>query len=256
MVDIAPDRPRRVTEPERFPGLYFEMSKPEVFELAALTRKWMCMKDELPSADMRQATGLAWHGKVDALVTAKLGEMIQRAGDRTMEWSFPALSRELRIKSQYVGSYLQAFLATNFKDVLTLTSSTLRFDPRRGELSDVERRVAEELTGKLRTAGLQPMRLAEYLSAAQVDRKVFDKAVAKLLKEGRLIRVDNEFVLERSVWDALKDQVLHAAPDSFTASEFGKHFGLSRKYSVPYLECLNRMGCLRRQGDRHVVVRK
>jgi hypothetical protein len=24
---------------------------------------------------------------------------------------------------------------------------------------------------------------------------------------------------------------------------------------VPYLECLNRMGLLRRQGDRHVVVR-
>jgi hypothetical protein len=94
------------------------------------------------------------------------------------------------------------------------------------------------------------------LLSAQVDRKVFDKAVAKLLKGGRLIRIDNEFVLERSVWDAFKDQVLRVAQDSFTASEFVKHFGLSRKYSVPYLECLNRMGCLRRQGDRHVVVRR
>jgi len=150
---------------------------------------------------------------------------------------------------------MQAFLATNFKDVLTLTASTLRFDPRRGELSDLEKRVAEELAGKLRAAGLQPMRLAEYFTAAQLDRKVFDKAVARLLKDGRLIRIDNEFVLERSVWDEFKDRVLQGSTESFTASEFGKLFGLSRKYSVPYLECLNRLGCLRRQGDRHVVIR-
>jgi hypothetical protein len=76
------------------------------------------------------------------------------------------------------------------------------------------------------------------------------------LKEGRLVRIDNEFVLERSVWDDFKDRVQGATADSFTASEFGKVFGLSRKYSVPYLECLNRNGALRRQGDRHVVVRR
>jgi selenocysteine-specific elongation factor len=256
VVDIAPNRPRRVTEPERVPQKYFEISKPEVFELSTLTRKWMCAPDELPSADIKQASGLVWHNKLDVSSKTRLGEMIHRAGDSATEWSFPALARELKIRSQYVGPYLQAFLATNFKEVLTLTSSTLRFDPRRGELSDTERRVAEDLVAKLRNAGLQPMRLAEYLLSAQVDRKVFDKAVAKLLKGGRLIRIDNEFVLERSVWDAFKDQVLRVAQDSFTASEFGKHFGLSRKYSVPYLECLNRMGCLRRQGDRHVVVRR
>jgi len=256
VVDIAPDRPRRVTEPERSPKRYFELSKPAVFELTGLTKKWMCGPKELPSTDIRQAFGLIWHSKLDTLVASKLGEMIELAGDNSTEWSFSSLARELKIKLEYVGAYLQAFLATNFNDVLTLTSSTLRFDPRRGELSDLERRVAEDLAGKLREAGLQPMRLAEYLTAAQVDRKVFDKAVAKLLKDGRLIRIDNEFVLERSVWDGFKDQVLRAKPESFTASEFGKLFGLSRKYSVPYLECLNRVGSLRRQGDRHVVVRK
>jgi len=196
-----------------------------------------------------------WHSKLDTFVASRLGEMIQRAGDKVTEWSFPSLARELKIKLEYIGSYMQAFLATNFKDVLTLTASTLRFDPRRGELSDLEKRVAEELAGKLRAAGLQPMRLAEYFTAAQLDRKVFDKAVARLLKDGRLIRIDNEFVLERSVWDEFKDRVLQGSTESFTASEFGKLFGLSRKYSVPYLECLNRLGCLRRQGDRHVVIR-
>ena len=256
VVDIAPDRPRRVTEPERSPKKYFELSKPAVFELSALTKKWMCGPVELPSTDTRQASGLVWHSKLDTFVASRLGEMIQRAGDKVTEWSFPSLARDLKVKLEYVGSYLQAFLATNFKGVLTLTSSTLRFDPRRGELSDQEKRVAEDLAERLRKAGLQPMRLAEYFSALQAEKKAFDKAVAKLLKDGRLIRIDNEFVVEHSVWDEFKSQVLRAPPESFTASEFGKLFGLSRKYSVPYLECLNRMGCLRRQGDRHVVMRK
>ena len=60
--------------------------------------------------------------------------------------------------------------------------------------------------------------------------------------------------MERSAWDDLERRVKSAGADGFTASEFGKTFGLSRKYSVPYLECLNRTGVLRRQGDRHMVV--
>jgi response regulator of citrate/malate metabolism len=76
-----------------------------------------------------------------------------------------------------------------------------------------------------------------------------------MIKEGRMVRVDNDFVVERSVWDELADRVRKASAESFTASEFGQYVGVSRKYSVPYLECLNRMGILRRQGDRHVVVR-
>jgi hypothetical protein len=84
---------------------------------------------------------------------------------------------------------------------------------------------------------------------------VFDKAAARLLKDGRLVRINNEFVVESSAWEELKARVRRGAVESFTASEFGRNVGLSRKYSVPYLECLNRMGLLRRQGDRHVVVR-
>ena len=255
VVDIAPDRPRRVTEPERSREQYFEISKPAVFELNALTKKWMCGRNELPTKDLRGASGLLWHSKLDALVATKLGEMIRRAGDKPAEWSFASLSRALKIKPEYVGAYLQSFLTSNFKDVLTLTSSTLRFDPRRGALSESERGVAEELMAKLQAAALQPLRLAEYYSGSGVDRKTFDTAVARLLKDGRLIRIDNEFVLDRLVWDAFKDQVQRATAESFTASEFGKQFGLSRKYSVPYLECLNRTGSLRRQGDRHFVVR-
>ena len=280
IVDIDPDRPRRVTEAEQDRARYFEASRPAVFELGALSKKWMCTPQDLQAqaiqtsaglawhaynkavgaGDAAQAiqtsAGLAWHSKLDALAASRLGDWIGRAKDQAMEWPFQSVATALKIKPDYVGRYLEFFLKTNFKGVLTLTSSTLRYDPRRGDLSVDENRLGEECLRKLRVAGLQPLRLAEYCAGTPVEKKTFDKVVARLLKEDRLIRIDNEFVLERSVWDAFKDQVQHAPAESFTASEFGKQFGLSRKYSVPYLECLNRTGALRRQGDRHIVVRR
>ena len=101
-------------------------------------------------------------------------------------------------------------------------------------IAAAERRAAEDLFARLRAAQLQPLRLEEYFAASRIDRKIFDKAAARLLKDGRLVRINNEFVLEASAWEALKARVRGAS--SFTASEFGKHIGLSRKYSVigPY----------------------
>ena len=82
-------------------------------------------------------------------------------------------------------------------------------------------------------------------------KRMFDKAVAMLVKQGRIVRIDMEFAVDRRIWEDFRERVRGMPAEGFTASEFGKHFGLSRKYSVPYLESLNRAGTLQRQGDRH-----
>jgi selenocysteine-specific elongation factor len=255
IVDIAPDRPRRVTEAERDRARYLEVSAPAVFDRVALAKKWMRDPADLVTNEVRMTGELLWHRKLDALALARLNEWIAQAGDRVVEWPFVRLAAAFQIKPEYVGRYLESFLGENFKGVLTLTSSSLRYDPRRGDLSEAEERLAAELVQKLRAAGIQPLRLAEYCAGSPAERKVFEKVAGRLVREGRLFRVDNEFVLESAVWSGFKEQVRAAAVDGFTASEFGKRFGLSRKYSVPYLECLNRSGILRRQGDRHLIVR-
>jgi hypothetical protein len=227
-----------------------------VFELSALAKKWMCEPHELPRVNTRTTSGLVWHTRLDEAATTKIEEWITAAKNEPAEWSFQAISSALKIKLEHMRAYLENFVGGGrFKDVLTLTSSSLRYDPRRGELSGPERRAAEDLLGKLQSAGPQPFRLVEYSAASGVDKKTFDKAAARLLKDGQLIRIDNDFVLERGAWNSLTERVRRTAAESFTASEFGKYLGLSRKYSVPYLECLNRAGILRRRGDRHVVVR-
>jgi len=255
VLDIAPDRPRRITEPELNRRRYFELSRPGVFETTALVKKWMCAESEISSENVQSASGLVWDRRLDTVAITKLNARIDCAGGQTTEWAFADLAGTLKIKPDYIGRYLEQFLKTNFKGLLTLTSSSLRYDPRRGDLSESEVKLAEGILQRLRAAGIQPLRLAEYAAGSPGEKKTFDKVVGRLAKDGRLFRVDNEFAVERSVWDEFKTRVQRAAVDSFTASEFGKLFGLSRKYSVPYLECLNRLSVLRRQGDRHVVVR-
>jgi selenocysteine-specific elongation factor len=255
IIDIAPDRQRRVTEAELNRDRYFEVSRPTIYLAAALAKKWMCDVEDLP-VNLRRKAGLLWHPRFDELASAKITEWVAHCKNEPAEWSFTAIASALRIRTEDVGPYLESALTDRFQGTLTLTSSTLRYDPRRGELSDPEKRTAEALLAKLRAARIQPLRLAEYLAEAKVDRKTFDKAAAALIKEGRLIRVDNEFVMERSAWDDFENRVRASGVSGFTASEFGKFFGLSRKYSVPYLECLNRTGVLRRQGDRHLVVKR
>ena len=255
IVDIAPDRPRRVTDAEQHRERYFEISKPTVFEAAALAKKWMCTPEQLPSS-LRTKAGLVWHEKFDAVASSAITEWMARSKNEPAEWPFRAMASALKIKPEMVYPYLESLLGEQFKGVLTLTSSTLRYDPRRGDLSEPERRAAENLLGKLKAAQLQPLRLTEYFAESNVDKKTFDKAASRLIKDGKVIRVDNEFVMEQPAWEELERRVSGSGMAGFTASEFGKAFGLSRKYSVPFLECLNRTGVLRRQGDRHMVMKK
>jgi hypothetical protein len=98
-----------------------------------------------------------------------------------------------------------------------------------------------------------PLRIVEYATAAGGDRKTFDKALARLLKEGVLLRVDQELVVDRAAWNAFVADIRSQLVEPVTVSEFGKRFGLSRKYSVPYLECLNRTSVMRRVGEKHEV---
>src|SRR5215204_983621 len=74
IVDIVPDRPRRVTQAEQDRAHYFELSNPAVFEIAALAKKWMCAQDEFLTDDLSTASGLVWHRKLDALAVSKLGD--------------------------------------------------------------------------------------------------------------------------------------------------------------------------------------
>jgi selenocysteine-specific elongation factor len=256
--DIAPDRMRRITEAERNRSRYFELSPPNVYATQELGRKWMVPPESLQGPDLRTARDRIWHKKLEAVAREIILGWVSQAGTREAEWSFQAVASALKLKAGNVSALLEVVLPSlkpDLKGDLTSTSSTLRYDPHRGALSDHEQKAAADLARKLAAAGRTPSRVAEYAAAASADRKTFDKALGRLLKEGVLLRIDQELVVDRAAWETFVAEIRGQLLEPVTVSEFGKRFGLSRKYSVPYLECLNRMNVMRRVGEKHQVKR-
>jgi len=282
VLDLAPDRARRITPAELAAyeiGLgagslarYIELAERRDLRVASLGVKWMRTAEDLlaeiersPSLNAAgakisgQDDYLIWPGALDELAGEMLTEFIAEAQDQDRERPFSIIADRLRIRREHVKPYLDAFLQSasgaRFRELLVVTPSTLRFQPRRGELSDREKQIADAVLARLRADGLRPARLREYFESSGADRKTFDKAIAKLIKDESAIRIDNEFVIDQASWVRLRSEIAALPVDSFTPSDFGKYFDLSRKYSMPYLECLGRMGVVRRHGDRHYVVR-
>jgi len=278
ILDLAPDRLRRITAPElqfyREGNLeaYVRDCPGGILEAGELETRWMRRAGalleeaarsglETAAAKMgRREASLFWHGDLTRRALDHLTELVSESGRKGNEWPLSTLARALGFRTVYARAFLESCLTgeafRRFRGVLTLGANTLRYDPEQGGLSEMERRVAEALVRRLGADRLRPERLAKYAESSGADRKTFDKVAASLLKDGTLLRIDNEFVLERGAWDHLRKGLMELPAAGATPAEFGKRFGLTRKHSMPYLECLNRMGLMRREGDRHRVVRE
>ncbi|HLI57245.1 MAG TPA: selenocysteine-specific translation elongation factor [Actinomycetota bacterium] len=110
-------------------------------------------------------------------------------------------------------------------------------------------RETEELVGVLRAAGAAPPTLTEL--GAQ-----FDPALIRgLVRSGVLIAVSQELVyLSDTITEIrrlVSDRIATTGP--FTVAQFRDAVGASRKYVVPLLEYLDRIGFTLRQGDLRVL---
>lgn len=277
IVDLYPDRARRITDGERRfyeTGdlvAYVGTSPAAIFEASELETRWMrpegSLFEEARASDVLRVTparlgrrdvGLLWHRNLEQRALAEIDARVRETERRPAEWPLSSLARALGVRTVYARTLLERCLeldeAGRFRGLLKVGPNTLRYDPERGGLSAAERRVRDALIEKLRADSLRPNRLVEYARSSGADRKTFDKATASLLKEEAAIRIDNEFVLAGEAWADLRRGLMTFPAEGVTPAEFGRHFDITRKYSMPYLECLNRMGLMRREGNRHVVV--
>ena len=82
------------------------------------------------------------------------------------------------------------------------------------------------------------------LEADGFGRDVIDAAA----REGRVVKISPELVITPASFERAKALVT-AARDGITVSTFRESLGTSRKYAVPMLEHLDRIGVTRRDGD-------
>jgi selenocysteine-specific elongation factor len=126
------------------------------------------------------------------------------------------------------------------------------------QLSNNEQKLVSELIAMYRDAGLQPPTVEEVKSRITRNQAVVGQLIELAAAEGHLVRVSPEFYLHRDVEQQLRERLAAelAAGAGLTVSQIRELLGVSRKYTVPICEYLDRAGFTRRQGDLRVLVSK
>jgi selenocysteine-specific elongation factor len=281
VLDLVPDRPRHVTPAERsayrlrergksWLAAYLAGGSAPVFDLAALARRWMISEAELyRQAEISPAlrTGsasptLVWSVDLEADLLKRLRDFAesQPRGERSI--SYRRLGRELKVGSAHLPALLEclfgldtpaaAFLCAHTRldgAALVLYPGVISFTPQ-------EEALADRLLARLKVQGLRPSRIQEHREALGDRRGLLDGVLVKLRDNGRVVRVNEKFVLHPDTASELRRAVDRHNLDGVRAAEFGRALGLSRKYGIPFLEYLNREGILRREGDLHYRTRR
>jgi selenocysteine-specific elongation factor len=103
-------------------------------------------------------------------------------------------------------------------------------------------------------AGLSVPGLREVLESSGVDAGRSRSLLQILLRQKRLVRVNEELVFHPHALRNLKEFLAARKGSRFTVPEFKDWTGISRKYAIPLLEHLDREHVTRREGDHRVVL--
>lgn len=104
-------------------------------------------------------------------------------------------------------------------------------------------------------AGLRPPNLREVLAELDVGHKEAEPVLRLLVEGGALVKVKEDLYFSPEAIEGLKKQVrsYFAAHDTLHPTDFKELTGLSRKYTIPLLEFLDREKVTMRVGDvRHL----
>ena len=275
VLDLAPDRPRRLSPAERtayalrerggaWLAAYLEGAREPVLDLAALARRWMVpegrlRRDAEASPELRtdSAGARVWRTEWEAELLARLRAFVERHPRAEQSVPYGRLGRELRVNAAHLPPLLVSLLerdapaAAFLRDHFRLERAGLVLYPGVVPWTAEESALAVRLLARLAEDGLRPSRIREYQEMLADGRGLLDPVLVKLQGDGRVVRIDEKFVLHADAARELRRAVADGSTDGARASEWGRALGLSRKYSIPFLEYLNREGVLRREGDLH-----
>jgi selenocysteine-specific elongation factor len=103
-------------------------------------------------------------------------------------------------------------------------------------------------------AGLAVPSVDEALAASGVEPARARTLLQILVREKRLLRINDELVFHHSAIDRLRQQLLPLKGRQLTVPEFKELAGISRKYAIPLLEFLDHERITRREGDKRLVL--
>jgi selenocysteine-specific elongation factor len=116
---------------------------------------------------------------------------------------------------------------------------------------DRERETARRIETLLCEQECTPPAVADMAKLLGIDRSLAHKGLNSLDAEGKIVRVSTEFVFAAHAFARLREAVETQlrTSTSATAAELRDAMGVSRKYAIPLLEYLDRMGVTKRTGE-------
>jgi selenocysteine-specific elongation factor len=130
----------------------------------------------------------------------------------------------------------------------------VRLASHRISLKSDESEATRKIEALFRDAGLAVPSTAEVLSKSGIEPGRARSLLQLLLRERKLIKINEELVFHTSAIEGLLG--LLAGRAKFSVAEFKNWTGISRKYAIPLLEFLDREHVTRREGDSRIVLDK
>lgn len=164
------------------------------------------------------------------------------------------LKSRLQLKSLLFANVLQRTI----KDQrLVLEKDIIRFPDHQIRLEADEKVLKGNVLRIYRQAGLQFPDFRDLISELKVTEAEVRTMVRLLEKEGELIRVREGIYIPSGDYEQLKKKVVSYLKNhgELTTPQFKEIVGLTRKYVIPLIECLDMYKVTQRQGDIRVLLK-
>lgn len=122
-------------------------------------------------------------------------------------------------------------------------------------LSAADERILQTILAELRKGRFQPPDTGELATMNKIDRKRLDRLIKLSVAFGEMVVVAPDLVLPSDSEKELRRIVgeLIASAGPVTVAQIREALGSSRKFVVPFVEYLDRIGFTQRQGDARVL---
>ncbi len=147
---------------------------------------------------------------------------------------------------------LDALLASS-KDVVA-EGEIVRLPSHAPVMREDEEHARQAIECAFERAGLAVPAVAEVLAQAGVEPARARTLLEILLREKRLVRINQELIFHRSAMENLRSLLAQRRSVRFSVPDFKEWTGISRKYAIPLLEYLDRTHVTRREGDQRLIL--
>ncbi|HUB80103.1 MAG TPA: selenocysteine-specific translation elongation factor [Bryobacteraceae bacterium] len=137
---------------------------------------------------------------------------------------------------------------------IVVEGETVRLRGHSVVLQEDEEQARAAIESKFEAAGLAVPPTAEVLAASGMEMKRARTLLEGLVRQKRLLRINQDLVFHASAIDRLRQILLPRKGQHFSVGEFKEWTGISRKYAIPLLEYLDREHVTRREGDRRLIL--